>query len=223
MNRLTSLLTPQLMATDTFVRAITHRSANGKNNERMEFLGDSVLGLIITTELYRQMPRASEGYLSRLRASLVNETTLAQLSADLKLGDFLRLGPGELKSGGFRRKSILADALEALIGCIYLEQGLEAAQTFVLDIFKEKLADLPSEDDLKDPKSRLQEFLQSRGHELPDYELLGVEGEAHRQTFTAECRIPVMNIITKGIASSRRKAEQEAAAKAFRQVINYHA
>lgn len=222
MNKLTSLLTPELMATDTFVRAITHRSAHGKNNERLEFLGDSVLGLIITTELYRQMPRASEGYLSRLRASLVNEGTLAQLSTELALGDFLRLGPGELKSGGFRRKSILADALEALIGCIYLEQGIEAAQTFVLGIFEDKLSRLPSEDDLKDPKSRLQEFLQSRGHELPDYELLGVEGEAHRQTFTAECRIPVLQISTTGISSSRRKAEQDAAARAFTQVIENH-
>lgn len=222
MNKLTKLLSPELMATDTFVRAITHRSANGKNNERMEFLGDSVLGLIITTELYRQMPRASEGYLSRLRASLVNENTLAQLSADLALGDFLRLGPGELKSGGFRRKSILADALEALIGCIYLEQGLEQSQAFVLGIFQEKLADLPSEDALKDPKSRLQEFLQSRGYDIPDYELMGVEGEAHRQTFTAECRIPVLSIITQGISGSRRKAEQSAAALAFKQVIEHH-
>lgn len=210
------------MATDTFARAITHRSATGKNNERMEFLGDSVLGLIITTELYRQMPRASEGYLSRLRASLVNEGTLATLSADLALGDFLRLGPGELKSGGFRRKSILADALEALIGCIYLEKGLPEAQNFVLGIFAEKLASLPAEDALKDPKSRLQEFLQSRGHELPDYELMGVEGEAHRQTFTAECRITVFAITTTGISSSRRKAEQSAAAKAFEQVVATH-
>ncbi|MGB0846521.1 MAG: ribonuclease III [Thiolinea sp.] len=222
MDKLTKLLSPELMATDTFVRAITHRSANGKNNERMEFLGDSVLGLIITTELYRQMPRASEGYLSRLRASLVNENALAQLSAELALGDFLRLGPGELKSGGFRRKSILADALEALIGCIYLEQGLREAETFVLTIFTERLNNLPSEDDLKDPKSRLQEFLQSRGHDLPNYQLLGVEGEAHRQTFTAECRIPVMKIITQGVSGSRRKAEQDAAAKAFDQVMSAH-
>ena len=147
---------------------------------------------------------------------------MAQLSADLALGDFLRLGPGELKSGGFRRKSILADALEALIGCIYLEQGLEKSQAFVLGIFKGKLANLPSEDALKDPKSRLQEFLQSRGHEIPDYELMGVEGEAHRQTFTAECRIPVLNIITQGISSSRRKAEQDAAAVAFKQVLEHH-
>ncbi|MEZ5479482.1 MAG: ribonuclease III [Thiolinea sp.] len=218
MDKLTKLLAPELMATDTFVRAITHRSANGRNNERMEFLGDSVLGLIITTALYRRMPRASEGYLSRLRASLVNEGALAQLAAELKLGDFLRLGPGELKSGGFRRKSILADALEALIGCIYLEQGLPAAETFVLAIFAKRLDDLPSEDDLKDPKSRLQEFLQSRGHELPDYQLLHVAGEAHRQTFTAECRVPAFGITTEGVSSSRRKAEQEAADKAYQRI-----
>lgn len=222
MDKLTKLIPPELMATDTFVRAITHRSATGRNNERMEFLGDSVLGLIITTALYRKMPRASEGYLSRLRASLVNEGALAQLAAELKLGDFLRLGPGELKSGGFRRKSILADALEALIGCIYLEQGIKSAEEFVLTIFSEWLDNLPSEDDLKDPKSRLQEFLQSRGHELPNYELLCVEGEAHRQTFTAECRIPVLDVIAKGVSSSRRKAEQDAAARAFSQVMDNH-
>lgn len=220
MEKLNKLLSQELMATDTFIRAITHRSANGKNNERMEFLGDSVLGLIITTELYRRIPRASEGYLSRLRASLVNETALAQLAADLKLGDFLLLGPGELKSGGFRRKSILADALEALIGCIYLEQGLPEADKFVLAIYSERLNNLPTEDDLKDPKSRLQEYLQSRGYELPEYNLLNIEGEAHRQTFTAECRIPVLSIYTQGMSSSRRKAEQDAAAKAFEQVLS---
>ncbi len=219
MEKLNKLLSRDLMATDTFVRAITHRSANGKHNERMEFLGDSVLGLIITTELYRRIPRASEGYLSRLRASLVNETALAQLAADLKLGDFLRLGPGELKSGGFRRKSILADALEALIGCIYLEQGYPKAEKFVFSVYGERLRNLPTEDDLKDPKSRLQEFLQSRGYELPEYNLLHIEGEAHRQSFTAECHVAVFNIRTQGVSSSRRKAEQDAAAKAFQQVI----
>ncbi|MGB3916965.1 MAG: ribonuclease III domain-containing protein, partial [Thiothrix litoralis] len=142
------------MATDTFVRAITHRSAEGKHNERMEFLGDSVLGLIITTELYQRIPRASEGYLSRLRASLVNENALAGIAAELAIGDFLRLGPGELKSGGFRRKSIIADAFEALVGCIYLEQGMEMATTFVLTAYGDRLDNLPAEDTLKDPKSR---------------------------------------------------------------------
>ncbi len=208
------------MATDTFVRAITHRSADGKHNERMEFLGDSVLGLIITTELYRRIPRASEGYLSRLRASLVNENALAGLSAGLGLGDFLRLGPGELKSGGFRRKSILADALEALIGCIYLERGLVEAERFVLTIYGNLLHQLPTEDDLKDPKSRLQEYLQSRNYGLPEYNLVSVDGEAHRQTFTAECLVPELAIRTTGTSSSRRKAEQEAAAKAFEKVLS---
>lgn len=209
------------MATDNFVRAITHRSADGKHNERLEFLGDSVLGLIITTELYRRIPRASEGYLSRLRASLVNEGALATLAAGLGLGDFLRLGQGELKSGGFRRKSILADALEALIGCIYLEQGLKEAERFVLHIYQELLSQLPTEDDLKDPKSRLQEYLQSRGYDLPLYQLTQVEGEAHRQTFTAECRIPALAICTIGSSGSRRKAEQDAAARAFEQVMKH--
>ncbi|MFM2319934.1 MAG: ribonuclease [Pseudomonadota bacterium] len=209
------------MATDNFIRAITHRSADGKHNERLEFLGDSVLGLIITTELYRRIPRASEGYLSRLRASLVNEGALASLAVGLGLGDFLRLGQGELKSGGFRRKSILADALEALIGCIYLEQGLKDAERFVLHIYQELLNQLPTEDDLKDPKSRLQEYLQSRGYDLPLYQLTQIEGEAHRQTFTAECRIPVLDIATIGSSGSRRKAEQDAAAKAFEQVMKH--
>lgn len=207
------------MATDTFSRAITHRSADGKHNERMEFLGDSVLGLIITTELYKKMPRANEGYLSRLRASLVNENALASIAMELALGDFLRLGPGELKSGGFRRKSILADAFEALIGCIYLEQGLESARHFVLAAYGERLQHLPDEDALKDPKSRLQEFLQSRGYELPEYNLLEVHGEAHKQTFTTECVIASLHIRTQGTSSSRRKAEQEAASLAFQQVM----
>ncbi|QQZ30188.1 ribonuclease III [Thiothrix subterranea] len=218
MNKLTKLLGSELMATDTFVRAITHRSAEGKHNERMEFLGDSVLGLIITTELYQRMPRASEGYLSRLRASLVNENALAGIAVELTIGDFLRLGSGELKSGGFRRKSIIADAFEAIVGCIYLEQGMESAKKFVLTAYGDRLDNLPAEDTLKDPKSRLQEFLQSRGHDLPDYTLIDTQGEAHKQTFTAECVIPKLNIRTTGTSGSRRKAEQEAAGLAFQQV-----
>lgn len=220
LKRLTKVLDAEIMATENFLCAITHRSVGGNNNERMEFLGDSVLGLIITTELYSRIPRASEGYLSRLRASLVNENTLAGIAADLDLGDFLRLGPGELKSGGFRRKSILADALEALIGCVYLEGGLPAAKEFVLKLFAKHLESLPTEEDLKDPKSRLQEFLQSRSIELPSYNLMSVTGEAHRQTFHAECVIPALDIRTEGRSSSRRKAEQEAAALAFEQVMN---
>ncbi len=213
--KLTKYLDQKHMGSDCFIQALTHRSANGKHNERMEFLGDSVLGLIITSALYKQQPNASEGYLSRLRASLVNENTLAEIANELSLGDFLRLGAGELKSGGFRRKSILSDTLEAVIGSVYLEKGMSAATEFVLKIYTDRLEQLPSENDLKDPKSRLQEILQSRGYEIPQYELISTTGDAHRQVFTAECEIEMLDIKTKGVASSRRKAEQQSAKNAY--------
>ncbi len=213
--KLTSFLDQEHMGSASFVQALTHRSANGQHNERMEFLGDSVLGLIITDALYRQQPKATEGYLSRLRASLVNENTLADIANELSLGDFLRLGAGELKSGGFRRKSILSDTLEAVIGSVYLEKGMDAATIFVLAIFTDRLDKLPSEDELKDPKSRLQEILQSRGYSIPQYDLISTTGDAHRQIFTAECVIDSLDVCTKGVASSRRKAEQQSAQNAY--------
>ena len=203
------------MATDCFVQSLTHRSAYHKHNERMEFLGDSVLGLVITKALYHHMPKATEGYLSRLRASLVNENTLAEIANELSLGDFLRLGAGELKSGGFRRKSILSDTLEAVIASVFLEKGMDAAEKFVLDIYTNRLEGLPSEDELKDPKSRLQELLQSRKHDIPSYALISTTGDDHRQVFTAECNIPSLKVVTKGASSSRRKAEQQAAINAY--------
>jgi len=206
------------MGSDCFVQALTHRSAASKHNERMEFLGDSVLGLIITNALYRRLPKASEGYLSRLRASLVNEGTLANIANELSLGDFLRLGPGELKSGGFRRKSILSDTLEAVIASVYIEKGMECAHAFVLAIYTNRLDNLPNEDDLKDPKSRLQETLQSRGYDIPQYQLVSTTGDAHRQVFTAQCMIESLDIQTKGVASSRRKAEQQSAQNAYESV-----
>jgi ribonuclease-3 len=217
--KLASLLDQKHMGSDCFVQALTHRSAHGKHNERMEFLGDSVLGLIITNALYTQQPKASEGYLSRLRASLVNENTLAEIANELSLGDFLRLGAGELKSGGFRRKSILSDTLEAVIGSVYLEKGMDAATEFVLKIYTNRLKELPSEDDLKDPKSRLQEILQSRGYDIPQYELISTTGDAHRQIFTAECTIDSLDVKTKGVAGSRRKAEQQSAQNAYEIVM----
>jgi ribonuclease-3 len=217
--KLQKLLNPKHMASDCFLQALTHRSASGKHNERMEFLGDSVLGVVITNALYHHMPNATEGYLSRLRASLVNENTLAEIANELSLGDFLRLGAGELKSGGFRRKSILSDTLEAVIASVYLEKGTEAARDFVLKIYTNRFEQLPSEDELKDPKSRLQEKLQSRGYDIPDYELISTAGDAHKQIFTAECRIPSLDIKTKGAASSRRKAEQQSAQNAFEILI----
>lgn len=212
---LVELLGKKHMASDCFVQALTHRSASSQHNERMEFLGDSVLGVIITSALYHKMPTASEGYLSRLRASLVNENTLAEIANEISLGDYLRLGAGELKSGGFRRKSILSDTLEAVIASVYLEKGMDPAREFILRAYTDRLENLPSEDSLKDPKSRLQEFLQSRGFEIPMYNLISTTGDAHRQVFTAECIIATLEIHTKGVAASRRKAEQQSAQNAY--------
>lgn len=217
--KLIKLLDQKHLGSDVFSQALTHRSASSKHNERMEFLGDSVLGLIITTALYRNMPKASEGYLSRLRASLVNENTLAEIANELSLGDFLRLGAGELKSGGFRRKSILSDTLEAVIASVYLEKGMKAASKFVLAIYTNRLEKLPTENELKDPKSRLQEVLQARNIDIPHYELLSVTGDAHRQIFNAECTIESLDIITKGVSGSRRKAEQQSAQNAYEIVM----
>jgi len=219
--KLNSLLGREFLKTPHFKRAMTHRSANAKHNERMEFLGDSILGLVISDALYHRLPEASEGYLSRLRASLVNESVLAELSAELQLGKLLNLGAGEIRSGGINRKSILADALEALIASVYLERGLKDANTFVIALFESRLETLPQEDELKDPKSRLQEHLQSKGHDLPEYNLVGATGDAHRQTFTAECKIASLNITTHGVSSSRRRAEQISAASAYQKVVSH--
>lgn len=217
--KLIKLLDQKHLGSDVFSQALTHRSASSKHNERMEFLGDSVLGLIITNALYQNMPKASEGYLSRLRASLVNENTLAEIANELSLGDFLRLGAGELKSGGFRRKSILSDTLEAVIASVYLEKGIQAASKFVLAIYTNRLEELPTENELKDPKSRLQEVLQARNIDIPRYELLSVTGDAHRQVFNAECTIEALDITTKGVSGSRRKAEQQSAKNAYEIVM----
>lgn len=221
MTKLNSLLGSEFLKTPHFKRAMTHRSASSKHNERMEFLGDSILGLVISDALYRRLPEASEGYLSRLRASLVNESVLAEISTELKLGELLNLGTGEVKSGGVNRKSILADALEALIASVYLEHDLDVASAFVLSLFESRLKTLPQEDELKDPKSRLQEYLQSKGYDIPDYKLVSATGDAHRQTFTAECKISSLNITTQGVASSRRRAEQISAASAYQKVISH--
>lgn len=208
-----------MLASTSFQQAIRHRSKGGAHNERLEFLGDSILGFIISCQLYTQMPEASEGYLSRLRASLVNENTLAEIAGYLEVGEHLLLGPGELKSGGHRRKSILADAVEAIIASLYLEKGIEAAEQFVLTLYEYRLQNLPSEHELKDPKSRLQELLQSHNHKLPDYELVNIVGADHKQTFTTQCAIPSLKVNVKGTARSRKKAEQIAAEKAYQAVI----
>lgn len=195
--------------------ALTHRSAGGVHNERLEFLGDAVLGMIIAAALYRARPSLPEGDLSRLRASLVNRDSLAELAADTELGQQLRLGSGELKSGGFRRKSILADGLEAVIGALYLDAGFDTARHWVLRLFAQRLADLPDPQELKDPKTRLQEYLQARGHNLPEYAVADVQGQAHAQEFTAVCRHAELEFETQGRGRSRREAEQRAARKMF--------
>ncbi|MFC1578827.1 ribonuclease III [Pseudomonadota bacterium] len=201
---------PQLLAT-----ALTHRSAGGTNNERLEFLGDSIVNHVIAEALYLRFPRAREGELSRMRASLVKGETLAALGRELGLGEHLQLGPGERKSGGFRRSSILADALEAVAGAILLDGGTEACRACVLRWFETRL-DSPSVGDAgKDPKTRLQEHLQGRGSPLPEYELLGVQGDAHDQVFTVACRISRPALLAEGSGRSRRKAEQAAARQAL--------
>ena len=194
-------------------QALTHRSVGHRNNERLEFLGDAILGCVIAEELYRRFPDASEGELTRLRAALVKGDSLAEIGRALSLGDHVRLGSGELKSGGFRRGSILACAVEALIGAVYLDGGFVAAQQFVMSLYQQRLVNVSPEDELKDPKTRLQEFLQSRKLPLPRYELVKVEGEAHNQTFYVECVTESLQERIPGHGSSRRKAEQSAAKK----------
>ena len=194
-------------------QALTHRSLGHHNNERLEFLGDAILGCVIAEELYRRFPEASEGDLTRLRASLVKGESLAEIGKGLSLGDYVRLGSGELKSGGFRRGSILACAVEALIGAVYLDGGFAEARRLVLDLYKDRLESASPEEELKDPKTRLQEFLQSRKLPLPRYELVKVEGESHNQTFHVECSAETLKERVPGHGSSRRKAEQSAAKK----------
>ena len=195
--------------------ALTHRSAASLNNERMEFLGDAVLGYLISSELYQRFPTATEGVLSRLRASLVKGETLADIATQLQFGDYLILGSGELKSGGFRRRSILADAFEAVIGAIYLDSDIDTVRRHILLFFKPRL-DLCDPDTVaKDPKTRLQEYLQAHGNALPDYTVLNISGEAHQQTFEIECRLSELDVISTGQGSSRRKAEQQAAQQAL--------
>jgi ribonuclease III len=194
-----------------FEAALTHRSASGRNNERLEFLGDAVLNLVIARHLFLAFPAASEGDLSRLRARVVSAEPLAEIAAGLGLGDELQLGSGELKTGGFRRQSILADALEAICGALFLDGGLQAAEDVIRGLFGPRIAALPAPETLKDAKTRLQEYLQSRGYALPRYVVDRTEGEAHAQTFHVTCDVAALGRQSQGSGSSRRRAEQEAA------------
>lgn len=194
-----------------FTMALTHRSANSKNNERLEFLGDSILGFVVAQKLYDLFPSASEGVLSRLRASLVNQSSLAELARQHQLGDYLLLGSGELKSGGFRRDSILSDALEAIMGALFKDQGINACQTWIELLFAEKLNDLSLDNWQKDPKTQLQELMQSKKQILPEYTLITMSGLAHEQMFQVKCSIPLLTDTCVGTGISRKKAEQSAA------------
>ena len=196
-------------------QALTHRSFGTPHNERLEFLGDSVLSLVISTRLFHDFPGLTEGELSRVRAHLVKEPTLAEVAKSLELGDYLFLGEGELKSGGFRRPSILADALEAIFGAIYLDGGFDEAQRIVASLYAPIIARVDPHKLSKDPKTQLQEFLQARRLRLPQYTIVATEGEAHEQHFKVECHIPELNIRVLGEGASRRKAEQEAARLAY--------
>ena len=197
--------------TDLFALALTHRSATGRNNERLEFLGDAVLDFVISDLVFKIRPEASEGDLSKLRSSLVKDTSLASLAVGLGLGEYLILGSGERKTGGHRRDSILADALEAIFGAVYLDSGVDAAKEIIEHVFAERLEDLPDAEVLRDPKTRLQEWLQARKLALPEYELVSVSGQAHQQRFAVTCTVTELSQTTNGESTTRRKAEQQSA------------
>lgn len=200
-------------------QALTHRSHSVSNNERLEFLGDGVLNFLIAHQLYQRFPKLPEGDLSRLRAQLVKEQTLSEVAIDLDVGEFLRLGEGELKSGGWRRPSVLADAMEAIIGAVFLDGGYSAAEALVKRLFLPRLESIDPKAIGKDAKSLLQEFLQGRKIDLPEYTVLATEGEAHCQIFHVSCHIAKFQITTDGKGSSRRAAEQQAAQLAYEQLL----
>jgi len=204
---------PQLMR-----QALTHRSHGGADNERLEFLGDGILNCVVAVLLYESFPRIDEGGLSRLRARLVRQESLALIAQNLGLSDHLLLGEGELKSGGFRRPSILADTLEALVGAVFLDAGFEAARRVVGSLMGDAIADLDPKAEDRDPKTRLQEVLQSRRISLPVYRVLATRGAAHEQQFEVACEISTFQISAVALGSSRRAAEQLAAEQALQQL-----
>jgi len=198
--------------------ALTHRSCGHHNNERLEFLGDSIVNFVIADALFDKFPKAREGQLSRLRAGLVKGVTLAQVAKEMHIGPCLKLGVGELKSGGQRRESILADATEAIIGAVYKDAGMEACQARILDWFNSRLENLSLSDTQKDPKTRLQEYLQAKKSDLPVYHLIDIKGQDHEQMFIIECHSSLLDKPTKAEASSRRIAEQKSATLALQQL-----
>lgn len=199
-------------------QALTHRSFGSPHNERLEFLGDGVLGCVIAAELFNRFPGLPEGKLTRLRASLVREESLAELAQAIGLAKFLRLGDAALGQSPDVRPSILADALEALFGAAYIDGGYEAVQVAILAAFRDALANLDPEQPGKDPKTRLQEYLQGRKLKLPEYRVAATKGAAHRQTFEVECRVAELKLVASGSGTSRQRAEQDAAANLLAQI-----
>ncbi len=199
-------------------QALTHRSARKKNNERLEFLGDSILSLVITGYLFNEFENAQEGELSRLRSSLVKGEKLAELARKINLGDYMVLGTGELKSGGFRRSSILADTLEAVMGAVYLDSDFERCRKVILALYEDELINLSSSTSFKDNKTQLQEYLQSRQLPLPKYRVVELTGNPHDQTFIVECAATGLDMVITGTGSSRRRAEQHAASRILEKI-----
>lgn len=200
-------------------QALTHRSVGKQNNERLEFLGDSILNFVIASELYQRFEDAREGDLSRIRSFLVKGDRLAEIANSIDLGNILALGPGELKTGGFRRASILEDAIEAIFGAIYLDGGYTKARKVILELYSRPLANLPPIEQLKDAKTRLQEYLQSKRLPLPEYKIEEILGEQHNRTFKVSCKVPGLTAPTYGVARSRRKAEQASAENALAELM----
>lgn len=212
----------ELVFTDEslLVEALTHRSAGSRNNERLEFLGDSILGFVVADRLFGLNRTASEGDLSRMRATLVKRETLADIALHWDVGAHLRLGSGELKSGGFRRQSILADALESIIGAVYKDQGITAARELIDRLYGARFQELASSPVVKDAKSRLQEWLQGKGQALPEYEVTTETGPPHRRLFNVTCHVHEAELTVAGSGSSRRSAEQDAAENALAQLLD---
>lgn len=210
-NRLSKKIGYNFIQPELLLQALTHRSAKGQHNERLEFLGDSILGFVIAEALFEKFPKHDEGDLTRMRSTLVKGVTLAEIARDFSLGEHLILGPGELKSGGHRRESILEDAIEAIIGAVYLDSTIAQCKELILKWFAKRLSSIKPGNDQKDPKTRLQEYLQGRRIPLPVYDVIDTSGQSHNQQFTVSCVTEVVNceIIAKG--TSRRKAEQAAA------------
>lgn len=217
-NQLSKRLGYQFQDRVLLLQALTHRSAGNPHNERLEYLGDSILGFAVAKYLFNRFPEQPEGKLTRMRSSLVKGETLADIARQMELGEVIRLGPGEMKSGGFSRDSILSDAVEALIGALYLEAGMEKSEEMILLWLDKKLQQLDPDFHPKDNKTRLQEYMQGKHLALPEYQVVRITGKSHKQRFFVSCKVDELARPVEGEGASRRKAEQDAAQKVIRKL-----